>query len=73
MQGELATAEELKQIDTDIRKEIDEATKAAKTDPELDLDELYYDVYVKCLHENIRGITFSDQHQHRNTSKPMNI
>ncbi|UXI22044.1 hypothetical protein NH340_JMT07987 [Sarcoptes scabiei] len=73
VQGELATAEELKQIDTDIRKEIDEATKAAKTDPELDLDELYYDVYVKCLHENIRGITFSDQHQHRNTSKPMNI
>lgn len=44
-QTELATEEELKQIDKEVRKEVDEAVKRAKSDPELPLEELYTHVY----------------------------
>jgi len=41
----LCTAEELKEIDLDVRKEVDAAVKSAKTDPELPLSALYEDIY----------------------------
>merc|ERR1712012_1389189 len=41
----LCTAEELKEIDLDVRKEVDTAVKSAKTDPELPLSALYEDIY----------------------------
>merc|ERR1712142_640196 len=41
----LATAEELKQMDMDVRKEIDEAVKIAKTDAEIPVEEMYNNIY----------------------------
>ena len=36
----------LQKIDTSIRKEVDEASERAKTDPELPLEEMYNSVYI---------------------------
>ncbi|XP_064608386.1 pyruvate dehydrogenase E1 component subunit alpha, mitochondrial-like [Liolophura sinensis] len=44
--AELATEEELKKIDNEIKKEIDEAVEKSKTDPEPALEQLYNHVYV---------------------------
>jgi len=41
----LATAEELKKIDIAIKKEVDELTKMARTDPELPLLAMYEGIY----------------------------
>nr|KAG5705270.1 hypothetical protein BaRGS_010721 [Batillaria attramentaria] len=43
--SELATADELKAIDNDVKKEVNEAAEKAKTDPELPLSELYTHIY----------------------------
>jgi pyruvate dehydrogenase E1 component alpha subunit len=43
----LATEEELKNIDKEVRKEVDEAAKAAQEAPFPDIKELYTDVYTK--------------------------
>lgn len=43
----LVTAEELKQIDDEVRAEMQEVERRALTDPELEVDELYNDVYTK--------------------------
>merc|ERR1711936_379428 len=43
--SKLAEADELKKIELDVRKMVDGVVKQAKGDPELDVSELYYDVY----------------------------
>lgn len=45
-ESNLCTPEELKKIDGEIRKEVDEAADRAKTDPELPTDELYNSIYI---------------------------
>lgn len=70
---ELATNDELKTIDAEIKKEIDEAVKSAREDPELPVSQLYADVYANPLETMIRGITPFTQHQHQSISKPSNI
>ena len=65
--------EELKEIDAQIRKEVDDAVKIAKTDPELEFDELFGDIYVNCLEDKIRGITPFTAHRSRNTGKMFNV
>ncbi|XP_067674459.1 pyruvate dehydrogenase E1 component subunit alpha, mitochondrial-like [Haliotis asinina] len=42
----LATEEELKKMDSEVRKEVEAATEKAKTDQELPLEELYNNIYV---------------------------
>lgn len=42
----LATVEELKKIEGDVRKEVDAAANQAKTDPELPLEELYKSIII---------------------------
>lgn len=68
----LATAEELKDIENECRKEIDEVVQQAKTDPEIDISELYTDVYVDPIQPMIRGTTSNKYHQHQRLSKPFN-
>ncbi|KJE91313.1 pyruvate dehydrogenase E1 alpha 1 [Capsaspora owczarzaki ATCC 30864] len=51
----LATAEELKEIDQAVRKEVDEAVEFAKEDAELPVEEAYTDVYKDTVPEAIRG------------------
>lgn len=41
----LTTAEELKEIDLEVRKEVDASVKIAKSDPELPAGALYEDIY----------------------------
>lgn len=43
----LATEDELKKIDADIRKQVEEAAEKAKIDPELPLEDLYNDIYIE--------------------------
>lgn len=45
--NELATTDELKQIESKLRGEVDTATKAAKADKEISVDELCTDIYAK--------------------------
>lgn len=69
----LATAEELKTIETESRQEVDEAANRAKTDAEIGLEELYTDVYVRPLENAIRGTTSGSFHQHQSLTKPFNL
>lgn len=71
--NELATNDELKEIDAAIKKEVDEAVAAARNDPEIPLTDLYADIYSNPLESNIRGITPFTQHQHVSIEKPINI
>nr|XP_027204921.1 pyruvate dehydrogenase E1 component subunit alpha, mitochondrial-like [Dermatophagoides pteronyssinus] len=73
IQAELVTSDELKQIDVDIRKQVDEAQQKSRTDPELPIEHLYHDVYANMIGNDIRGITPFQRHKHQNTSKPCNI
>lgn len=71
--AELATNDELKKIDQNIKKEIDEATKQAKSSPEIGLEELYADVHMQPLQERIRGTTPFTEHKHIRINQPFNI
>uniref|UniRef100_A0A1B6DVK9 Pyruvate dehydrogenase E1 component subunit alpha n=1 Tax=Clastoptera arizonana TaxID=38151 RepID=A0A1B6DVK9_9HEMI len=53
----LATLEELKKLENEVKKEIDEATAIAKQDSEIGLDELTADICVEFLEPNIRNTT----------------
>lgn len=70
---DLATSEELKQIDAEIKIEIDEAIKSAREEPEIPVEELYADVYANPLEERIRGITPFTQHKHISVRAPSNL
>lgn len=69
----LASAEELKNIETESRHEVDEATNQAKSDAEIGVEELYADVYVKPLETSIRGTTSGSSYPHLNLNKPFNL
>ncbi|NP_001093304.1 pyruvate dehydrogenase E1 component subunit alpha type II, mitochondrial-like [Bombyx mandarina] len=53
---ELVTPDQLKDIDAKVRKEVDEATKQSKTEPEVGIEELSADIYYKNLEPFVRGI-----------------
>ena len=67
------TNEELKQIDGEIKTEVDEAVRVAKSEPEIGVEELFGDVYAKPLVEYIRGVTPFTEHKHISVNKPHNI
>lgn len=50
----LVTEAELKVIDGEIKKEVDEATKKARSDPGINVAELTYDIY--CNDENLKTV-----------------
>ncbi|SPP89227.1 probable pyruvate dehydrogenase E1 component subunit alpha, mitochondrial [Drosophila guanche] len=52
----LATEEELKKLETEVRNRVDADCKKAVKDKEVDLSELQADVYVKNLEPKIRGV-----------------
>ncbi|XP_028411817.1 pyruvate dehydrogenase E1 component subunit alpha, mitochondrial-like [Dendronephthya gigantea] len=45
LEADLATADDIKAIDQEVKTEIEEAVEKSKTDPEIALDELYKDIY----------------------------
>jgi pyruvate dehydrogenase E1 component alpha subunit len=69
--SELASHDELKKIDLEVRKDIDDAVKKAKSDPET--KDLYGDVYHNCLESGIRGTVPFEYHPHENIGKTCNL
>lgn len=63
--AELLSNDEIKKIDGEIKTIVDAATKHAKVDKEIGLDELYTDVYGQNIEKDIRGILPSKLHPHK--------
>ena len=71
--SKLAEADELKQIEVDVRKQVDKDVKRAKSDPEIDASELYNDVYEANHQGLIRGLVPWEKHEHKKTQKAINV
>merc|ERR1712038_2253226 len=71
--SQLAEADELKKIELDVRKMVDGVVKQAKGDPELDVSELYYDVYEANQGGDIRGLVPWQKHEHKKTQQAINL
>lgn len=71
--SELATSDELKNIDKEVKAEIDEATKFAKSDTEIGLPELSTDIYSLNLEKNIRGINIDTPLKHASLNQAVNL
>merc|ERR1712122_203715 len=71
--AELATLSELKGIEVDVKKKVDEDVKKAKSDAEIGVEELFYDMYENNLQGKIRGIAPWDKHEHKKTVKAQNV
>ncbi|XP_015179779.1 PREDICTED: probable pyruvate dehydrogenase E1 component subunit alpha, mitochondrial isoform X1 [Polistes dominula] len=69
----LATADELKTMESEIRKKIDDAVKVAKADKEIPLSELSADIYANCLEKEIRSVTPFKSLSHVRLSTPVNL
>lgn len=54
------------EIDAQVRKEVDEATKQAKVEPEIGVEELTGDIYYNNLEPYIRGVHPDANLQHVN-------
>lgn len=57
LSANLITAEEIKTMENEIRKSIDDAVKTAKADKEIPLSELTADIYAACQEKEIRNTT----------------
>lgn len=71
--AELATAEELKKMESDIRAVVDENVKKAKSDKEAGLEELTTDIYANSKNISIRGTTPWDKFEHKSLGKAVNL
>ncbi|KAF5305859.1 hypothetical protein FQR65_LT07598 [Abscondita terminalis] len=69
----LVTPDELKQIETEIRAAVDDATKKAKADSEIPIDELTTDIYSNNLEDSIRNITPFSSLNHQRLGKAVNL
>jgi pyruvate dehydrogenase E1 component alpha subunit len=69
----LADEDELKVMEQEIRKSVDADMKLAKTDPEIETKELYYDVYENNLEGKLRGVVPWERHEHKKTQIAKNL
>ena len=69
----MAEAEELKTIEMEARKSVEADAKKARTDAEIDVSELYNDVYENNLEGKIRGLVPWERHEHRKTQQALNV
>merc|ERR1711874_787304 len=69
---QLASADELKEIDQEVRSVIDVAVKRAKSDKEIGLDELAADICVNPIDTRIRGVTAFDTLTHKRIGPAVN-
>nr|XP_018905908.1 PREDICTED: probable pyruvate dehydrogenase E1 component subunit alpha, mitochondrial isoform X1 [Bemisia tabaci]XP_018905910.1 PREDICTED: probable pyruvate dehydrogenase E1 component subunit alpha, mitochondrial isoform X3 [Bemisia tabaci] len=70
---ELATPDELKAIDAEIKKEVDAANKTAKEDTEITMEEIAGDVYSNTLEPKIRNITPWNPLTHKRVGPALNL
>ncbi|XP_019865397.2 probable pyruvate dehydrogenase E1 component subunit alpha, mitochondrial isoform X2 [Aethina tumida] len=68
----LVSADELKKLEGEIRATVDDATKKAKADKEIGLDELTADVCAEFLEGPIRNIDIFSPLQHKNIGPAIN-
>lgn len=73
MESGLATLDEIKQIDADVKKEVDAATAAAKADSEIAVTELTTDVYSANQGGDIRGAAPDTWLKHTSLNKAVNL
>jgi pyruvate dehydrogenase E1 component alpha subunit len=69
----LVTADELKKIDVEVKKEVDAATAAAKSDKEIGVSELTCDIYSMNQEGDVRGITCDSKLKHTTLKKAVNL
>lgn len=69
----LAEPDELKAIEQEIRQSVDADVKRSKSDAEIDVKELYYDVYENNLEGKLRGNVVWEEHEHKKTQKAINV
>lgn len=69
----LATADEIKKIDGEVKKEVDAATAAAKSDTEIGLPELTCDIYSENQEGDVRGITADKKLKHITLKRACNL
>ncbi|XP_046393811.1 probable pyruvate dehydrogenase E1 component subunit alpha, mitochondrial isoform X1 [Ischnura elegans] len=69
----LSSADDLKKLEQEIRKEVDEAVKVAKQDEVIGLDELAADIYSNPLEEKVRGITPWSPLTHKSIGPAVNV
>lgn len=63
----------VQKIDKDVRKEVDDAVTKTKQAKEPSPEELTYDLYVKSIEPNIRGVAYYERKPHKNTRTPENV
>ncbi|KAF2903998.1 hypothetical protein ILUMI_02169 [Ignelater luminosus] len=68
----LLSTDEIKKLEGEIRATVDEATKKAKADKEIALDELTADIYVQNLEGKIRNISSFDPLEHKRIGPAVN-
>lgn len=73
LNAELVTADEIKDIDTKVRKHMDEAVSIAKSESEVGSEELTADIYAKNYEPYIRGVTPEQELSHININNPCNL
>jgi pyruvate dehydrogenase E1 component alpha subunit len=69
----LVTADELKKIDVEVKKEVDAATAFAKSDGEIGLNETTCDIYSANLAGDVRGVHPKSSHKHISLNKAVNL
>jgi len=69
----LAEVSELKAIEAQVRKDVDADVKKVKSDTELPVEELCYDVYEENQAGDIRGVVPWSQWKHKKTQQAVNI
>ncbi|XP_015589767.1 probable pyruvate dehydrogenase E1 component subunit alpha, mitochondrial isoform X2 [Cephus cinctus] len=73
LNANLVSAEELKKLESEIRKTVDDAVKIAKADKEIPLNELTTDIYAECLETEIRNTTPFNPLSHARLGPAVNI
>lgn len=71
--AELVAADELKQIEQEVKKQVEAATDMAHKAKEIPLEELFGDIYVNPIREDIRGTTPFTHHKHLRINNPINL
>lgn len=69
----LVTADEIKKIDVEVKKEVDVATAAAKSDVEIGVPELTCDIYSQNQEGDVRGATADKKLKHITLNKAVNL
>lgn len=69
----LATLDELKKIDGEVKKEVDVATAYAKADAEIGVGELTCDIYSMNQEGDVRGITPDSKLKHTTLKTAVNL